>query len=80
MSPLNVEIILPVELFGSIAVGMQAEVTPRVPGVGVHTASVVVVDRVIDAASNTFGVRLELSNSDYAIPGGVRCDIRFMSE
>ncbi|MCZ6869996.1 MAG: efflux RND transporter periplasmic adaptor subunit [Gammaproteobacteria bacterium] len=80
VSPLNVEIILPVELFGSIALGMQAEVTPRVPGVGVHVASVVVVDRVIDAASNTFGVRLELSNSDYAIPGGVWCDISFMSE
>jgi multidrug efflux pump subunit AcrA (membrane-fusion protein) len=37
-----------------------------------------VVDKVIDAASNTFGVRLELENPDYAIPGGIRCNINFL--
>ena len=49
-----------------------------VPGGGVHEATVAVVDRVVDAASATFGVRLELPNPNYALPGGLRCDIRFL--
>jgi hypothetical protein len=59
---------------------MQAEVTPQIPGGSPQRARVVVVDRLIDAASNTFGVRLELPNEDYLIPGGIRCDVRFMAE
>ena len=31
------------------------------------------VDRVIDAASNTFRVRAELPNANSAIPSGLRC-------
>ena len=77
IDPLNVEIIVPVDYFGAIRVGMQAEVTPRYPGANVQTAKVTVVDRVVDAASDTFGVRLLLPNPDYEIPGGVRCGIRF---
>jgi hypothetical protein len=33
-------------------------------------AEVVVVDKVIDAASGTFGIRLELENRDNRVPGG----------
>jgi membrane fusion protein (multidrug efflux system) len=36
-----------------------------------------VVDRVIDAASGTFGVRLELPNPNYELPAGLRCRVRF---
>lgn len=32
---------------------------------------------VIDADSSTFGVRLELPNSDYQLPSGLRCRVRF---
>lgn len=78
IDPLNVEIIVPVDYFGAIQVGMKAEVTPRYPGAGVETAEVTVVDRVVDAASDTFGVRLLLPNPNYNIPGGVRCGIRFL--
>jgi len=77
VDPLNVEVIVPVSLFGSIAAGMQAEVLPRYPGAKTHGATVKVVDPVVDAASNTFGVRLELANPERAIPAGVRCDVRF---
>ena len=79
VDPLNVEIIVPVEYFGAIGVGMRAEVTPRYPGARVHMATVTVVDRVVDAASNTFGVRLLLPNPGFQIPGGVRCGIGFES-
>jgi len=80
IDPLNVELIVPVDYLGTIKVGMRAEVTPRYPGASVHTATVTVVDRVVDAASDTFGVRLLLPNHDYEIPGGVRCEIRFLKE
>ena len=78
VDPLNVEVILPVRVLDSIQVGMKARVRPQIPGAEDYSASVTVVDRLVDAASNTFGVRLELPNPDYGIPGGVRCDITFL--
>ena len=77
VNPLNVEIILPAEQFGSVQVGTPAEVTPLLPGEPIRQTEVSVVDRTIDAASDTFGVQLQLDNPDYAIPGGIRCDIEF---
>jgi RND family efflux transporter MFP subunit len=77
IDPLNVEVIAPVEMFGSVRVGMVGEVRfqPLLPGA--HKARVVVVDKVIDAASGTFGVRLELANPGNGIPAGIRCKVRF---
>lgn len=80
VDPLNVEIIVPVDYFGAIKVGMKAETTPRYPGASVQTATVTVVDSVFDAASDTFGVRLLLPNPNREIPGGVRCGIRFLED
>jgi hypothetical protein len=34
---------------------------------------------MIDAASDTFRVQLQLENKEYAIPGGIRYDIIFES-
>jgi membrane fusion protein, heavy metal efflux system len=39
------------------------------------SAVVKTVDRVIDAASNTFRVRLELPNADGKLPAGLRCKV-----
>ncbi len=78
--PLNVETIAPVDLFGSIKVGMQAEVRPEAPVGGVYTAKVKIVDRVIDAASGTFGVRLNLPNPDNQLPAGLKCKVSFPNE
>ena len=36
-----------------------------------------IIDRVVDAASGTFGVRLELPNRKRDIPAGVRCRVQF---
>lgn len=76
IDPLNVELIVPVDFFGRIAQGQPAAVTPRYPGARPQEARVTVVDPVVDAASDTFGVRLELANPGGLIPSGVRCDIR----
>jgi RND family efflux transporter MFP subunit len=77
VDPLHVEVILPVALYGKIKVGAQALVLPEQPVGGRYSATVKVVDRVIDAASGTFGVRLELPNRNRAIPAGARCRVRF---
>jgi len=75
--PLRVEVIAPVALLGKVAVGMRAEVQPEVPVSGSYPAIVTVVDRVVDAASGTFGVRLELPNPNYRLPAGLKCKVRF---
>jgi RND family efflux transporter MFP subunit len=80
VDPLRVEVVLPAARFGSVKLGMKAAVIPELPGDQVHIASVTIVDRVIDGASSTFGVRLELPNPDYSIPGGLHCQVRFMDE
>ncbi len=77
IDPLNVEVVVPVGYFGSIAVGSTAEVTAASPVGGTYTAKVTVVDKVIDAASDTFGVRLEIPNRDLRIPAGLRCTVSF---
>jgi RND family efflux transporter MFP subunit len=77
IDPLHVEVILPVTLYGKIRNGQRAIVTPEQPVGGKLEASVRVVDRVIDAASGTFGVRLQLPNPGYRVPAGVKCRVRF---
>lgn len=77
LDPLNIEVLLPASKFGSIKPGMQARVTPESPLEGSYTAEVKIVDRMVDASSGTFGVRLELSNPDNKLPGGLRCTVSF---
>jgi RND family efflux transporter MFP subunit len=78
IDPLRVEVILPAAVFGAVEAGMRAEVMPELPNAGVQVASVTIVDRVVDATSGTFGVRLELPNADHAVPSGLRCRARFL--
>jgi RND family efflux transporter MFP subunit len=77
IDPLHVEVYLPVAFFGQVREGDGALVMPEAPVSGRHLARVAVVDRVMDAASATFGVRLHLPNPDLALPAGLRCRIRF---
>ncbi len=77
IDPLYVEIILPVVLFPSIRVGEKVKVIPEAPIGGQFFAEVKIVDRVIDAASGTFGVRLELPNPNYKLPAGLKCKVIF---
>jgi RND family efflux transporter MFP subunit len=77
LDPLRVEVIAPVQLWGQIAVGMAAQIMPEAPVKGSHRARVTIVDRVIDAASGTFGVRLELPNPNLRLPAGLKCTVRF---
>lgn len=77
IDPLRVEVFVPVALLGRIRVGARAQVVPEAPANSAHTGQVVVVDRVVDSASGTFGVRLELPNPDHRLPAGLKCKVRF---
>lgn len=77
LDPIYVEVILPMTLFGKIKTGMPAIITPELNQAKTLSADVKVVDPIGDAASGTFGVRLELPNPDYAIPAGVKCQVQF---
>ena len=77
VDPLRVEVIVPALHFNRIKQGMSASVKPEMADVELRTGKVVVVDRVIDAASNSFRVRLELPNPANELPPGLRCKVEF---
>lgn len=78
IDPLRVEVVVPAAWYGQIRTGMRAEVKPEIAALGALAAKVTVVDKVIDAASGTFGVRLEIPNADHRVPSGLRCKVRFL--
>ena len=71
IDPLLVEVFAPLSLYGSIREGMLGKVVLEEPLGGEYDAVVIVVDRVVDAASGTFGVRLELPNPERVLPPGL---------
>ncbi len=75
INPLKVEAYLPVSLYGTIAIGDVLPIRPGPPLDGTFDATIEVVDRVFDAASGTFGIRLHLDNSELAFPAGHRCEL-----
>ena len=77
LDPLHVEVFLPVAYYLQIAEGDTGVVRPAEPIGGTYTATVRVVDRVFDASSNTFGIRLSLENADSDLPAGQRCSVEF---
>ena len=77
LDPLHVEVVLPVSEYGQVKPGQKALVMPEAPVGGRYETAVKLVDKVIDAASGTFGVRLELRNRKFEIPAGVRCRVSF---
>ncbi|MEH6825977.1 MAG: efflux RND transporter periplasmic adaptor subunit [Motiliproteus sp.] len=77
IDPLYVEVIVPVKMFGQIKQGDPSHVYPEEPLGGDFLASVVMVERIIDAPSGTFGVRLALSNAENKLPAGLRCKVAF---
>jgi len=78
LDPLKVEVVVPVRRFGSTRRGMKAEVRPELPVGGVYVGKVTIVDKVIDAASSTFVVRVDISNPKLKVPSGLKCRVRFM--
>jgi RND family efflux transporter MFP subunit len=77
IDPLRTEVFVPTAYYGQVRAGGKATILPEPPIGGRYSATVTVVDRVLDAASGTFGVRLSLPNPELALPAGIRCKVRF---
>lgn len=73
IDPLRVSLMVPITQYGQINLGDRLAIHPELPGAGTVKATVQYVDKVVDAASNTFRVRLTLPNPDHRLPAGLRC-------
>ena len=73
IDPLLVEVVASSNLFGKIKTGMSVEVKPDFPVNSSYKATVSTVDRIIDAASGSFSIRLSLPNPDDKLVGGTKC-------
>jgi len=77
IDPLYVEVFLPTEMYPSVSENVEAHIQIAEPIGGIYTARVIAVDKVFDAASDTFGVRLSMPNPEALLPAGVDCRIQF---
>ena len=77
INPLRVEVFAPISLLGKLKTGMRADVRPEGKGQSVYQAKIVVVNKVVDSASGTFGIRLEMPNPNNAISAGLACTVEF---
>lgn len=77
LDPLHAEVVLPASRFGSLKTGQSAQLSPELLGASPVRAKISRVDAVVDAASNTFRVRLTLPNPGNRIPSGLRCQVTF---
>lgn len=80
INPLRVSLMIPMAQFGQIGLGDVMSVKPELPGAAPVRATVRYIDKVVDAASNTFRVRLLLPNPDFKLPGGLRCKADLLSK
>lgn len=74
---LNVELLVPVVFMGRVREDMKAQVALLPEHFGVHEATVTLVDKVADAPSGTFRVRLQIDNAKHELPAGLRCSAQF---
>lgn len=76
---LRVEAFVPIAYHPHLAVGQTVSVTPEAPFDRPREAKIRSMDRVFDAATATFGIRMELENPDLSLPAGLRCTVAFPS-
>lgn len=75
IDPLHVETFLPLSLYPRLKLGDRLRIDLET-GENAEGA-VTVIDPVLDAATGTFGIRLEVPNPDWEILAGQRCTIAF---
>lgn len=77
IATLHAEAILPAEAYAFIKIGQKATIRADGAVKLVTVGTVKVIDRVLDAASGTFGTRLEVANPNLTIPAGIHCKVEF---
>ena len=75
VDPLMIDLVVPANRYHAVKVGMIGEAHLSQPVDVSFPARVDAIDPVIDAASDTFRVRLLLPNPGNAIPAGIRCSV-----
>jgi len=76
LDPLMIDLVVPADRYHAVKLGMIGEVHLSQPVESTFPARVDAIDPMIDAASDTFRVRLLLPNPDNAIPAGIRCSVK----
>jgi RND family efflux transporter MFP subunit len=77
LDPLHVCVVAPAEIYGKIRRGGRATLDgEQLPG-GTATAEVILVDRLVQADSQTYTIKLELANAGIAIPAGIKVMVTF---
>lgn len=77
LDPLYVELVFRVAAYGKIKPGMAASIALGPPVGSSRDGKVAIVDKVIDASSQTFRVRVRLPNPGLQIPSGIGCKANF---
>lgn len=79
IDPLRVEAFAPVSMRDNVYVGMPAKVILAAPANVTYDLRVSAVDRVVDAASSTFKIRVNLPNPQHRILPGLKCKLKLLS-
>ena len=77
LDPLRVHVILPRTAFGSVKRSMQVNVTPELSNIPRVKGTVTIIDSLIDGASGTFSVFVEVPNPKLDVPAGLKCRAEF---
>lgn len=77
LNPLHAEIVMQSDYYGKVKQGMKAKIELEEPVKGRFDGRVTIVDQVLDAASSTFGVRVEMPNPSFRVPSGLKCRVLF---
>jgi len=80
LNPLHAEVVMKADEYGLIKKGMKATVIPEGHQDESYTGIVKIVDQIIDAASATFGVVIEIQNPGFKLPAGLRCRVHYLDE
>ncbi len=78
LNPLHAQVVMKADYYGLIKKNMKVEVIPDGREDKVYSGTVKIVDQIIDAASNTFGVIIKISNPDFKLPAGLKCRVHYL--
>ncbi len=76
LNPIHAEVVLPAELYGSVKKGESVSFV-TLGSTQQHKGKIIIIDPIIDAASNTFAIIISLDNKAGTLSAGLRCQADF---
>lgn len=77
LDPLKAEVIMRSQFYGQISKGMPVTLYAEGRSEQAYVGKVHRVDPLIDAASSTFAISVEIPNKDQLLPAGLKCRVEF---